>query len=98
MNLSKDTRNPIDLNFQKTLVHGYTFEFSLIIINQYWECANVPENEVEIPKTNPMVSIIIRGKIRSWPYKYNLGSSYLITSRYSILHKIEMCNWMPTTH
>ena len=31
------------------------------------------------------------------PYKYNLWFSQL-SSRYSILHKISMCNWLPITH
>ena len=44
-----------------------------------------------------MVSVITRGKIRSWPYKYKLYSSHL-TSKHFILHKIAMRNWLPTTH
>ena len=32
-----------------------------------------------------------------WPVKYNLWSSQL-TSRFSIMHKIAMCNWLPTTY
>ena len=44
-----------------------------------------------------MVSNITRGKVRSWPYKFRLLSSHLI-SRYSILQKIIMCNWLLTAH
>ena len=50
-----------------------------------------------MPKIDPMVSVITGGKVRSWPYKFQLLSSHLIL-RYSILHKIAMCNWLPTTH
>ena len=44
-----------------------------------------------------MVSLITGGKVITWLYKYNLPFSHL-TSKYSILHKIAMCNWMPSTH
>ena len=50
-----------------------------------------------MPEINPMVSVIIGGKVRSWPYKFQLLSSHL-TSKYSNLHKIAMCNWFHTTH
>ena len=96
MNLSKDMGNPASLNFQKTTVRGHVFMFSPNIINQYWECDDVPENEEEVLEIDPTVSLIIRGKVLMWLYKYNLHSSHL-TSRYSILHKIVMCNWLSTT-
>ena len=81
----------VGLNFQRTVVQGHSFEFSPSIINQYWDCADVVEDEVEITKIDPMVSIIMGGKVRTWLTRYNLRSSHL-TSEYSILHKIAMCN------
>ena len=73
VNLSKDIRNPARLNFQKTIVRGHTFDFSSSIINQYWECTDVreeEEEEEEVPEIDPMVSVIAGGKVRSWPYKF----------------------------
>ena len=75
---------------------GYRFEFSPSIINQYWE-SDVQDDEIEVPETYPMVSVIIGGNFRMCPQKYNLQSSHL-TSRFSILHKIAMSNWLLTTH
>ena len=80
------------------MVRGYTFDFSLSIIKQYWECIDVPkEEEEEVPEIDPMVLVITRGKVLLWPYKFRLLSSQL-TFRYSILRKIAMYNWLPTTH
>ena len=93
MNLSKDIGNPESLDFQKTVVRGHMFKFSPSIINQYWECDYVLENEEEVLEIDPMVSVITGGKLKTWPYKFNIRSYYL-TSRYSILQKIIMCNWL----
>ena len=76
---------------------GYSFEFSPNINNQYWECEDILNDEIEVPKTDPMVSLITKGKVRTWPQKYNLQSYYL-SSRYSILHKIGMRNCLLITH
>ena len=59
MNLSKDMGNPASLNFQKTVVRGHKFEFSLSIINQYWECDDVPKDEEKVLKIYLMVFVII---------------------------------------
>ena len=57
----------------------------------------MPNHEIVVSETDLMVFVITRGKVWTWPYKHNLWSSQL-TSQYSILHKIVMCNWSPTTH
>ena len=97
VNLSKDMGDPSSSNFRKATMQGYWFKFSPSIINQYWECEDFLDDEIEVPETDPMVSVITRGKVRTSPQKYNLCSSHL-TSRYSFLHKIAMRNWLPTTH
>ena len=91
LNLLKDMGNPTSPNFQQTIVRGHTFEFFHSIINQHLDCPNIPDNEIEVPEIDPMVSVITRGKVRTWPCKYNFRSSHL-TSKYFILHKISMCN------
>ena len=85
MNMSKDMGKLASLNFQRTIMWGHTFEFSPSIINQYWNCPDVPNNEVEAPGTDPMVFVITGGKVRTWPYKYNLCSSYLASSTLSCI-------------
>ena len=51
--------NPASPNFQKTMVRGRTFDFSHSIINQYWECTDVPEEEEEeVLEIDPMVLVI----------------------------------------
>ena len=91
VNLSKDMGNLASPNFQRMIVRGHTFEFSPSIIYQYLSCPDVLDNEIEVLEIDPMVSFITRGKVKTWLYKYNLHSSYL-TFRYSISHKIAMCN------
>ena len=39
---------------------GYRFEFFPNIINQYWECEDVLDDEIEVPEKDPMVSVITR--------------------------------------
>ena len=59
MNLSKDTGKPTNSNFQLTIVWGHSFEFSPSIINYYWNCFDILDNEVKVLETNPMVFVII---------------------------------------
>ena len=66
VNLLKDIREPSSLNFQKATVWAYRFEFSPSIINQYWECDDVPDDEIEVSDIDLMVSVIIRRKVRTW--------------------------------
>ena len=66
VNLSKDMGNQTSPNFQKMMVRGHTFDFSHSIINQYWECTDVLEEEEEVLKIDPMVLVIIGGKVRSY--------------------------------
>ena len=87
-NLSKEIGDP---NSKRNIVRGHTFQFSPSIINQCWECDDVPEKKVEISATDPMVSVITGGKVRTWPPRYNIRASHL-TSRYYILYKMAMCN------
>ena len=42
VNLSKDMEYPANPNFQRTVVWGHTFSFFPSIINQYWECKDIP--------------------------------------------------------
>ena len=37
--------------------------FSPNIINQYWECDDVPEDDEEVLEIDPAVSLIIGGKV-----------------------------------
>ena len=54
VNLSKNMGDPSSPNFQKATMRGHRFEFSPSIINQYLECEDVPDDEVEVLETNPI--------------------------------------------
>ena len=51
--------NPASPNFQKTMVRGHYFDFSISIINQYKECIDFPKEEEEFPNIDLMVSVIL---------------------------------------
>ena len=72
VNLSKNMEDPSSPNFQKATMQGHRFEFSRSIINQYLECEDVLDDEIEVLETNRTQSIIIGGNVQMWPQKYNL--------------------------
>ena len=70
VNLSKDMGNLASPNFQRQRCEDILLTFSPSIINQYWECTDILEEEEEVHEIDLMVSVIIGGKIQSWPYKF----------------------------
>ena len=65
-------------------------------LGHHKECGDF-EGPSETPEIAPMVLVLTRGDMRDWLQKHNLWPSHLST-RYSILHKIAMTNWLATTH
>ena len=88
--MKKGMGNPTSPEFHKVFERGHRFDFSPSIINQYLSCPD-PEGP------SATVFVLTKGKYSSWPKNNNLHFSILST-RYSILHKIGVYNWLPITH
>ena len=96
VNLWKGTGDPTILDFQKVLVWGQHFDFSLSIINRFLQCPD-PMGPQRIPDLREVVSVLTHGKLSSWLATGNLSLADM-SIRYSILHKIGIYNWLPRTH
>ena len=96
VNLRKGMGDSTSLAFQKVLVQGHCFVFSTSIINQFLQCSD-PVGPQPIPDLRKMVSMLTYGKLSSLPTSRNLASVDL-SIRYSIVHKIDIYNWLSRTH
>lgn len=66
------------------------------MINMYFGLEEV--DEVEIDDKNHMVKTVTVGVIAEWPrYQQGLSAEFLST-KYAILHKITMTNWLASAH
>ena len=95
-NLTKGMGDPTSPDFQKVYVRGHQFDFLPSILNAYLGCPN-PKGPIIQPPVHQVVSVIIGGKLSSWPAKGNVPSSILST-KFCILHKIIIYNWLPGNH
>lgn len=66
------------------------------MINMYFGLENV--DEYEIDDKNHMVKTITVGAIVEWPRDQQGMSSKVISTKYAILHKIVMTNWLAFAH
>ncbi|MCI53526.1 envelope-like protein, partial [Trifolium medium] len=82
--------------YRKVFVRGCCVDFSPSVINQYLE-RNV-EEVAELKATDDEICRTITGNlVKHWPRNDKLSSTKL-TAKYALLNKIDVVNWVPTTH
>lgn len=95
-NLSSDIAElPSDVGYT-TFVRGEFVKFSPAVINQFLGTVIYPGPSPS-GVMNTVVSELTGGLICSWPQTGRVRASAL-SHRYSVLHKIALHNWMPSSH
>lgn len=81
-------------NCGKVYVRGKVFQFSATVFNKLLGTEDVKQEAV-VGSIRTVVSTITNGQFTDWPHQ--LATSKL-TNMYSVLHKLLIWNWMPTTN
>ena len=77
-------------------VRGHRFDFSPSILNNYLGCHD-HEGPMIQPVIQRVVLVITKDRYSAWPDKGN-GPSFVLSTKFSILHKIGIFNWFLDTH
>jgi len=96
VNIPDDCDNPISSEYQRVFVRGECVNFSPTIINKFLgvEEINIPNLEVT---DDQVCNKITANQVKGWPKKKKISSGEL-SVKYSILNRIVVINWVPTTH
>lgn len=89
---ANDHKSPM---FHKVFVRGHLFDFSPAIINDYYG-SHRPVVECEATY-DQIISELTASVCSNWPGSKSFPAVEL-SLKYSVLHKIALKNWMPSTH
>ncbi|XP_057803114.1 uncharacterized protein LOC131018407 [Salvia miltiorrhiza] len=95
-NLSEEMFDDCSPNKFKAFVRGPFFTFSPATIDEFVGRQSVVHPDEPIGE-HILAQELTLGKLSHWPSKVNLPNSDL-SQKYSILHKIAVRNWLPTSH
>ena len=95
VNLHTPFYTPEHQEYQKVFVRGRCIDFSATTINAYLGVKHTLG--VKAVALSALAQELTGGTTKSWPTKGNLLSSSL-TAKYSVLFRIGLANWAPTTH
>lgn len=94
-NLVKEINNPATDMFHKVFVRGHLFDFSPAVINEFFE-SHCPV--VDFEANYDVIIAEITAHVRcKWPPAKSFPVTVL-SLKSSVLHKIALKNWMPSTH
>lgn len=99
-NLSPEIKTSTTRGYQNVFVRGWLVEFSPKFINKFPDFPTEIEDEVfeeGFEYIDEVLKEITGGKCNSWGHESRLSAS-LLTVKYSVLFKLGICNWFPTTH
>ena len=100
-NLKKGISDDNSPFFESVYVRGHMFEFSPLLISSMLNCPIVKSSrkkELDLNLDLHKVAVeLTSSALTHWPTE-NAIPSAVLTSKYSILHKIAIANWLPRLH
>ncbi|XP_031106192.1 uncharacterized protein LOC116010829 [Ipomoea triloba] len=83
--------------YGRVWLRGNEYNFNPSVINMY---LGIDASDIEDPDlgANTITKIITGGTYSYWPSETNMLPAKSLTTKYAILHKIAMTNWMPNEH
>ncbi|TYK16303.1 gag-pol polyprotein [Cucumis melo var. makuwa] len=97
VNLPSDFNDPSADEYQKVHIRGVYFNMSPELLNTYLGLSLPADYAVSYPTPERLAEELTGGTIPVWPVDGQLQVAYL-TIKYSILHRIRISNWIPSTH
>ncbi|XP_031118968.1 uncharacterized protein LOC116022395 [Ipomoea triloba] len=83
--------------YGRVCLRGNEYNFNTPTINLY---LGIDANDIDDPVlgANTITKVITGGTYSYWPTETNMLPAKSLTTKYAILHKIAMTNWMPNEH
>ncbi|KAA0053951.1 flocculation protein FLO11-like [Cucumis melo var. makuwa] len=97
VNLPSDFNDPTADEYQKVHVRGVCFNVSPELLNTYLGLTLPADYAVSYPTPERLAEELTGGTILVWPVDGQLPVASL-KIKYSILHRIRISNWIPSTH
>ncbi|XP_031096844.1 uncharacterized protein LOC116001084 [Ipomoea triloba] len=96
-NLMMTIKEARSSQFERVCLRGNEYNFNTPTINLY---LGIDANDIEDPVlgANTITKVITGGTYSYWPAETNMLPAKSLTTKYAILHKIAMTNWMPNEH
>ena len=97
VNLPDQVDDATSPNFQKVVVMTKCIEFSPKVIHEFLG-TDAPASEDSMPSRFELVNDLSAGKDEKGWLETGLYRASLHSSKYSVLHKIGVKNWLPSAH
>ncbi|KAA0025424.1 uncharacterized protein E5676_scaffold68G00600 [Cucumis melo var. makuwa] len=97
VNLPSDFNDSSADEYQKVHIRGICFNVSPELLNTYLGLALPADYAVSYPTLERLAEELTDGTVPVWAVDGQLPVASL-TVKYSILHRIEISNWIPSTH
>ncbi|KAA0049582.1 uncharacterized protein E5676_scaffold94G00560 [Cucumis melo var. makuwa] len=97
VNLPSDFNDPSADKYQKVHICGICFKVSPELLNTYLGLSLPADYAVSYPTPECLAEELTGGIVPVWPVDGQLPVTSL-TVKYSILHRIRISNWIPSTH
>ncbi|XP_031101901.1 uncharacterized protein LOC116005802 [Ipomoea triloba] len=93
-NLMKSIKEAGSQLYGRVWLRGNEYNFDTRTINLY---LGIDASDIEDPIiwANTITKVITRGTYSYWPAETNMLPAKSLTTKYAILHKLAMTNWMP---
>ncbi|TYJ96982.1 flocculation protein FLO11-like [Cucumis melo var. makuwa] len=97
VNLPSDFNDPSADEYQKVHIRGVCFNVSSELLNSYLGITLLADYAVSYPTLERLPEDLTSGTVPVWPVDGQLPVAFL-TIKYSILYRIGISNWIPSTH
>ncbi|XP_031105619.1 uncharacterized protein LOC116010373 [Ipomoea triloba] len=96
-NLLKTIKEAGSHVYRRVWLRGKEYNFDTRTINLY---LGIDASDIEDPVigANTITKVITGGTYNYWPAETNMLPAKSLTTKYAILHKLAMTNWMPNEH
>ncbi|KAK6147809.1 hypothetical protein DH2020_018721 [Rehmannia glutinosa] len=96
-NLTYDVGNKQSSKFGKVFVRNKLYDFSPSVINEFFGTPDCAEGR-QIRDFNMVLKVLTGNRMTLWPAHPKKVSSSALTSLYGVLFKIDLSNWVPSSH
>ena len=96
VNLPSDFDNSSSPDYQIVHIRGLKFKISPAVINGFLGNTMESNSTPSHPSNEVLASVLSKGTLSIWPV--NGISTVSLSIKYVILHKINIVNWLPSSH
>lgn len=97
-NLTAEVGSADSGKFGKIFVRNHVYDFTPSVINAYFHTANTEADPVTELNIDEATAVITGGVVTKYPSIPHRLAAASLTSLYSVLHKIAIWNWTPSTN